>query len=161
MKKLLVLGAALALGMLVGCMDDIEPTQILPFPEQLALDQELIDEYLIENSISTREDSVYGIRFTVHALGGAEKPALTDQVVVSYSGNIMGVATPFDKGDTVVFKLNQLIPAWQIVIPYIGEAGSVTMYVPSGYAYGRARVGPIPANSNLVFDVTLHNFLEE
>lgn len=38
----------------------------------------------------------------------------------------------------------------------VGETRKI--YIPSAYGYGKRRMGPIPPNSDLVFEVTLIRF---
>ncbi len=160
MKKL-VLGSVMSLVLFtIGCIDDIEIPEQKSFAEQLEIDQELITQYLQDNNITALEDSVYGLRYVMHVVGNENNPTVDDEIVVSYAGRVMGSPTNFDAGDTIPLLVNRLIPAWQILVPYMGEGGSMTMYVPSGYAYGPARVGPIPANSILEFDLDLVTFLK-
>jgi FKBP-type peptidyl-prolyl cis-trans isomerase FkpA len=48
---------------------------------------------------------------------------------------------------------------WQLGIPEIKNGGTVTLYLPSRYAYGpypQPDLG-LPANAVLVFQITLYN----
>ena len=52
------------------------------------------------------------------------------------------------------FPLNRLIRGWQLAVPKINVGGKITIYIPSGQAYGiRTRSKDIPVNSILVFDI--------
>ncbi|MEO0877290.1 MAG: FKBP-type peptidyl-prolyl cis-trans isomerase, partial [Bacteroidota bacterium] len=42
--------------------------------------------------------------------------------------------------------------------PKYGRGGAGTLLVPSALGYGSQRVGPIPANSVLIFDIELIDF---
>lgn len=150
-KYMLFVIAGFLLSSCNGDKETISPTQ------QLELDQQKITDYLLENNITASEDSIYGIRYVIQTQGTGLRPTVNSTVNVDYSGTIMNEDTPFDQGDGVTFKLRNLIPAWQICLPYLKEGGSMTMYVPSGYAYGASAVGPIPANSILIFEIKLNN----
>lgn len=148
---LLVVGA-------ISCKDD-EIDVVTP-EEQLEIDQQIITDYLAENNITAEEDSVYGIRFVIHEQGMGDKPTPANEINVDYEGRFLKRSEVFDSGDSVAFPLENLIPAWQIVLPYLREGGNLTMYVPSGYGYGGRQIGPIPPNSRLEFDVTLNAIVE-
>ncbi|MEQ9302560.1 MAG: FKBP-type peptidyl-prolyl cis-trans isomerase [Marinoscillum sp.] len=151
--KNLVLIAIVCYG-LTSCLQDApEPFDAF---EQLAKDQERITNYLSENGITAQKDSLYGVRFVMHTEGTGDKPKVTDRINVDYEGRFMTNGKVFDSNDSIEFPLNQLVSGWQIVLPYVKEGGSVTMYIPSGYGYGHLGGGSIPADANLIFDVTLN-----
>ena len=60
-------------------------------------------------------------------------------------------------GDPVKFVLGggQVIPGWDQGLVGMREGGERQLIVPSALAFGATRVGLIPPNSALVFDVTL------
>ena len=74
------------------------------------------------------------------------------------SGPRIGVAT--DDGETATFLLDDLIEGWKIGIPKYGRGGSGKLLVPSNLGYGPNRIGPIPGNSVLVFDIELFDFYQ-
>jgi len=71
------------------------------------------------------------------------------------------------KGDSIftngqnTFLLSKLIRAWRIALPLVGEGAKLRLFVPSGLAYGNYRTGPIPANSNLIFDIELKKVIRD
>jgi FKBP-type peptidyl-prolyl cis-trans isomerase FkpA/FKBP-type peptidyl-prolyl cis-trans isomerase FklB len=52
-------------------------------------------------------------------------------------------------------SLSGLIQGWQIGFQLLGQGSIATLYIPSGLGYGPSGSGPIPANANLIFDVSL------
>jgi FKBP-type peptidyl-prolyl cis-trans isomerase len=82
---------------------------------------------------------------------------------VKYKGTLLSNPDlpPFDEsvsGTKFPFPLSGLILGWQLVLPKFVPVGTkVTLYIPSGYAYGAsvAAGGKIPANANLIFDIEL------
>ena len=40
----------------------------------------------------------------------------------------------------------------------MNKGAKATLYIPSGLAYGNQAIGDIPANSNLIFEVTLVDY---
>ncbi|OBA18029.1 FK506-binding protein 2 precursor [Metschnikowia bicuspidata var. bicuspidata NRRL YB-4993] len=83
-----------------------------------------------------------------------------DEVSVLYTGKLAD-GTVFDttdsRGRPIVFKLGtgRVIKGWDqgILDMCVGEQR--TLYIPSELGYGLRNVGPIPANSDLIFDVEL------
>jgi FKBP-type peptidyl-prolyl cis-trans isomerase len=89
---------------------------------------------------------------------GAEATA-TSNITVIYTGALAKDGTIFesslDTGQPLTQALNQLIPGWQGAIPGMKVGGTRRIFIPAQYAYGSQAAGSIPANSDLVFDVTL------
>lgn len=123
--------------------------------EQLAKDIGLIDKYLADNNINAQEDPS-GLRYVIITEGTGPNPKLSNTVVVNYTGTFLD-GTYFD-GTTVApatFKLSTLIAGWQIGFQLLPEGSSAVLYIPSGLGYGKTGSGPIPPNTNLIFEVDL------
>lgn len=152
MKKILTLLLVLFLLVPFSCAD--KPFLPLPFEEQLEIDIEIIEDYLEENEISaTKDDS--GIYYVIHIPGNDTMPTIEDFIEVTYEGRLLSEAVFDSNNQGIEFFLGQLISAWQLMIPLIGEGGSMTIYAPSVYCYGSNKVTGIPINSNLIFDIQL------
>jgi FKBP-type peptidyl-prolyl cis-trans isomerase FkpA len=120
------------------------------------IDKQKIINYLEQNSLSATQDPS-GVYYIISEAGGTAKPILSSTVTVSYDGRLLD-GHRFDKGEFYSSKLSLLIKGWQIGIPIIGEGGKIKLFIPSSLAYGSASRPGIPANSVLVFDVSLHYF---
>lgn len=86
--------------------------------------------------------------------------AAGDTVTVNYTGALASNGTIFesslDSGQTATFGLNQVIKGWTDGIPGMKEGGTRRLIIPAALAYGASSPSAaIPANSDLVFDVTL------
>lgn len=84
-----------------------------------------------------------------------------DKVTVNYTGAVAATGTVFqsslDSGKPVTFPLNGVITGWSKGIPGMKVGGTRRLLIPAAMAYG-ANPPPgsnIPANADLVFDVTL------
>ena len=92
--------------------------------------------------------------------GDEVKPG--DTVTVDYTGAVAATGIIFqsslDTGQPVSFPLGNVIKGWQDGIPGMKVGGTRRLLIPAVQAYGAnppANSG-IPANADLVFDVTLH-----
>ncbi|MFI5270600.1 MAG: FKBP-type peptidyl-prolyl cis-trans isomerase [Candidatus Saccharimonadales bacterium] len=97
---------------------------------------------------------------TVAGTGDVVKPGAT--VTVDYTGAVAATGTIFqsskDSGQSVTFPLSSVIPGWTQGIPGMKVGGTRRLLIPANLAYGAnppAGSG-IPANADLVFDVTVH-----
>lgn len=81
-----------------------------------------------------------------------------DQVSVVYEGKLRD-GSIFDsskqRGDTVTFPLNRVIPGWTEGMKLVGKGGKIMLYVPSDLAYGAQGPQGIGANQALTFEVDL------
>lgn len=133
-----------------------EEDEIVTPARQLEIDGEIIDNYLQENGINNAVTDKSGLRYVVDAQGDGKFPTETSNVTVRYEGRLLSNGQVFDSNNTgVEFPLNRLILGWQIGIPKIQEGGKITLYVPSGLAYGPRGSGAIPGNAVLIFDIEL------
>lgn len=85
-----------------------------------------------------------------------------DTVTVDYTGAVAATGIIFqsslDSGQPISFSLNGVIQGWTDGIPGMKVGGTRRLLIPAAEAYGAnppAGSG-IPANADLVFDVTLH-----
>ncbi len=92
---------------------------------------------------------------------GAEVKA-GDTVTVDYTGAVAATGVIFqsskDSGQPVSFPLSGVIAGWSQGIPGMKVGGTRRLLIPASLAYGSnpPSGSGIPANADLVFDVTLH-----
>lgn len=122
--------------------------------KQFSIDEEIIDEYLAENKIPAVIHTS-GIRYVVLEEGTGDVPVVTDNVFITYEGTLLS-GFVFDGNDTgTVFNLQQLIEAWQIMLPTMKEGGKIKFYAPSEYCYGTLGTTQIPPYTILTFEIDL------
>ena len=109
--------------------------------------------YCTTNNINYTIDSS-GIVYQIITPGSTTKVNLCESLSITYVGKLMNGAQ-FDAG-TFSSPLSNLVPGWQIVVPYIGKGGRMKILIPSSLAYGSQANGSIPANSPLYFDIILN-----
>lgn len=81
-------------------------------------------------------------------------------VVVHYTGKLTNgkvFDSSVDRGESFSFQLGQgqVIQGWERGIVGMKEGGKRKLTIPPQYGYGARAIGPIPANSTLIFDVEL------
>ncbi len=101
---------------------------------------------------------------TVQA-GTGPNPAPTDVVLVNYTGKLAD-GKVFDEGQGAPLPLEGMIPGFKEGALKMQKGGKYEMTIPSDKAYGaEEKVNPqtgevvIPANSDLVFEVELIDFM--
>lgn len=93
--------------------------------------------------------------------GTGEEVQKGDTLTVDYTGALASNGIVFesskDSGQRATFPLGQVIPGWQEGIPGMKVGGTRRLFIPAEQAYGaNSPSAGIPANSDLVFDVTVH-----
>lgn len=94
------------------------------------------------------------------------KPAKGNRVKVHYSGYFKDgkmFDSSVDRGQPIDFQLGvgQVIPGWDEGIALLSAGDKAKFIIPYNLAYGEQGRGPIPAKSDLVFDVELIEFKEQ
>jgi FKBP-type peptidyl-prolyl cis-trans isomerase FkpA len=144
------------------CTKEVPAAQLAAINQtKLASDAAAIDAYLTKNGLTATADGF--MRYNITNPGSGVGPCLESSISVNYTGKLMTNGTIFDSSldpiNPAVFTLNTLIMGWQLGFLKLSKGGTATLYVPSGYSYGPTGSGKIPANSNLIFDVTLIDFV--
>ena len=166
-----IIGIAWVIGLIIiqSCGKDSDPTctkevaadKISAVDQtRLASDITAIDNYLMKNGIVAQAEP-NGVRYTIASLGTGVTYCLESKVTATYKGLLLSDPTkaPFDQNTVgATFSLSGLILGWQLVLPKYAPVGTkLTLYIPSGYAYGSsvAGGGKIPANANLIFEMEI------
>ncbi|MGB1248082.1 MAG: peptidylprolyl isomerase [Chitinophagales bacterium] len=112
----------------------------------------------IKNNYPDAEQTASGLWYQHEVEGNGDSPSATNTVEVHYHGTLLD-GTVFDssvqRGKTISFPLNQVIPGWTEGLQLMNEGGKTTFIIPSNLAYGNRALPGIPANSPLVFEVEL------
>jgi FKBP-type peptidyl-prolyl cis-trans isomerase FkpA len=126
---------------------------------QAKLDDAQIVAYLAAKNITAVKDPS-GLYYQIITPGGAVKPTLDNGPFITYKGTLMSTAVVFDEKTSPYYfaNINGLIEGWKIGLPKIGKGGRIMLFVPSGLGYKNEATGGIPANSVLIFDITLVDF---
>lgn len=153
MKKILLL-LLLPVAMFSSCLKSNNDAVPFDSAKQAATDEATIQAYLAAHTEFHAVKDTTGVYYQIITQGTGATPALTSTISAAYTGKLTN-GTIFDSSTNLVYRLNGLIPAWQIALPYLKTGGQMLVITPSRYAYGNAQAGIIPANSVLIFSVNL------
>lgn len=119
------------------------------------IDEDIILQYISDNNLNA-ETTGSGLHYVINNPGIGDTPTIYSNVTVAYTGSLTD-GTVFDESSStgVTFPLSNVIQGWQEGIPLFSEGGSGILLIPSALGYGSQAVSTIPANSVLIFDVSL------
>lgn len=123
-------------------------------PSQEEIDQELIEEYILENNLNTTKTES-GLHYIIYDEGDDNHPNYNSFIVASYKGYLLN-GNVFDDGSQELnAQLGQMITGWIEGLQLIGEGGEMLLIVPSNMGYGGIEKIGIPEYSVLVFELKL------
>ena len=103
------------------------------------------------------------LQITDQKVGNGTEAKAGDTVVVDYTGAVAANGVIFqsslDTGQPASLSLSQVIKGWQDGIPGMKIGGERRLLIPAADAYGAnpPQGSGIPANADLVFDITLQS----
>jgi FKBP-type peptidyl-prolyl cis-trans isomerase FkpA len=127
------------------------------------IDEKIIQDYIAAKGLTT-QSTASGLHYIIEKPGSANHPGINSKVTVKYKGYLTN-GTVFDEstilsGKPATFNLSSLIKGWQEGLQFIGVGGKIKLLVPSALGYGSSSSSAtIPANSVLVFDIELVQFI--
>lgn len=103
-----------------------------------------------------------GLKYKVLAPGaGGAHPTDADVALVNYQGRLLD-GTTFDKSERPTpLPVAGMVPGFSEALKLMPKGAKYRFWLPPALGYGAKATGPIPANSTLVFDVELVDFLPE
>ena len=106
-----------------------------------------------------------GIMYKIVKKGTGDKPVNGETLTVNYSGYLLvdgkkvGLKfdSSFDRNQPFNFKLGtrMVIPGWEISLADMKVGETRIVVLPSKQAYGNRATASIPADSTLIFEITL------
>jgi peptidylprolyl isomerase len=101
-----------------------------------------------------------GLKYEDEVVGTGASPKTGQRVTVNYTGTLVN-GTKFDSSldhgtpFTFVIGTGSVIKGWDEGVATMKVGGKRLLYVPAALGYGSRANGPIPANSDLIFEVEL------
>ncbi|KQU55585.1 hypothetical protein ASG67_05385 [Sphingomonas sp. Leaf339] len=99
-----------------------------------------------------------GLGYTMLRSGTGAKPGQSDVVLLNYVGYLAATGAVFDQGMRSPLPVNGVIPGFSQGLQMMAKSGVARLCIPAALGYGARESGPIPANSDLVFQVEVVDF---
>ncbi|WP_186728747.1 FKBP-type peptidyl-prolyl cis-trans isomerase [Sphingomonas panacisoli] len=96
-----------------------------------------------------------GLGYTILREGAGAKPGATDTVMINYIGYLAANGAVFDQGMQSALPVDKVISGFSQGMQMAARTGIIRLCIPASLGYGATATGPIPANSDLVFQVEL------
>lgn len=126
--------------------------------QQRAINESFLTETTLKKGVVALGN---GLSYEILAEGyGKVHPSIKDWVTIHYEGKLINgkiFDSSLGKGKPPTFKLNNLIEAWQRVVPLMVVGDKWRLVVPPAMGYGERPSGSIPGNSILIFELELLN----
>jgi FKBP-type peptidyl-prolyl cis-trans isomerase FkpA len=99
-----------------------------------------------------------GLGYTMLRAGTGARPAADATVLVNYIGYLASTGAVFDQNVQTPMPIGEVIPGFSQGLQLLAKGGIVRLCIPASLGYGAQASGPIPANSDLIFQVELLDF---
>jgi len=99
-----------------------------------------------------------GLGYTMLRSASGPKPAADATVLVNYIGYLAATGAVFDQNMRSPMPVSGVIKGFAEGLQMAGRTGVVRLCIPAAMGYGAEATGPIPANSDLVFQVEVLDF---
>ena len=100
-----------------------------------------------------------GVQVITLKAGEGDSPKTSDVALINYKGTLKD-GTVFDENKQVPMPLQGVIPGFTTALSSMQKGGKYQVMIPAKLGYGDKDNGPIPANSDLYFDVELLGFMD-
>lgn len=118
------------------------------------------DQFMAANAKrSGVQTTASGIEYQVLTPGNGPKPTANDIALVDYKGSLLN-GVQFDAsqpGHPARLPIAAVVPGFAEALMLMPKGATYRVWIPPQLAYGDQESGPIPANSVLVFDLTLED----
>ncbi len=108
----------------------------------------------LQIDIGSMQKTALGVYYRDITVGTGDVLTKSGPVDITYAG-FLKTGFLFDSGQLTGFDITQSVVGLQDGMMGMRVGGERVIVIPSAYGYGDGPVGPIPANSTLVFDVKL------
>jgi len=131
---------------------------------QGVIDDKIVTDYLTSKGLPINHVDTSGVCYIIDTVGtGNDLIRSSTQVTLGYTGRLLTTGKVFAQTDQFhpTFVLGAVIRGWQLGIPKGKKGGTITLFIPSRYAYGpyaQPQIG-LPANAILIFDIKIYDII--
>jgi FKBP-type peptidyl-prolyl cis-trans isomerase len=127
--------------------------------EDQSMDWKIINDHwaALHQNDSGFVQTASGLQYCVvhNGFSNDRSPSSVSKIVVKYSGKLVD-GTVFGSGTRDTMYFSSVVAGWQEGLKKMHEGSVYKFHIPSSLGYGTSTSNPaIPANSILIFDVTL------
>ncbi len=102
-----------------------------------------------------------GLGYRIVAAGTGAKPVDGSVALVKYNGYLAKDGVSFDASNAAPLPINGVVPGFSEGLKLMPKGAAYKLCIPAALGYGARGIGPIPPNSDLVFDVAMIDFKSE
>jgi len=148
------------LTIIVGCGGEGAPATKLELEKDAPMsNKEAAEAFMQANAVKPNViQTESGLQYTVIESGSGSTPKLADTVSAHYAGRLLDGSefdSSYSRGEPLTIPVGGVIKGWTEALLMMKEGDKWTLFVPPELGYGERGVGPIPANSALIFDIEL------
>ena len=97
------------------------------------------------------------VQVTTLKKGSGTMPTIADVALINYKGTLPD-GKVFDQQQRAVLPLEGVVPGFTKALEQMQRGGKYKVLIPAALGYGSHAVGPIPANTDLTFEIELIDF---
>lgn len=97
------------------------------------------------------------VKVVTERAGSGPSPTAEDVVLINYKGTLAD-GKVFDQGQKTPLQVSGVIPGFTKALEQMQRGGKYKVHIPASLGYGPKATGPIPANSDLDFEIELIDF---
>lgn len=97
------------------------------------------------------------VKVVTERAGTGPSPTAEDVVLINYKG-MLSDGKVFDQGQRTPLQVAGVIPGFTKALQQMQKGGKYKVHIPASLGYGAKAAGPIPANSDLDFEIELLDF---
>lgn len=97
------------------------------------------------------------VKVVTERAGSGPSPTAEDVVLINYKGTLSD-GKVFDQGQRSPLQVAGVIPGFTKALQQMQKGGKYKVHIPASLGYGAKAAGPIPANSDLDFEIELLDF---
>lgn len=122
--------------------------------EEIKLFDDKIAAYVKKNNLDMAK-SESGLYYKIHEEGEGEPIKGTAMISAIYTGKLLNGKVFDEQKKPTELTLQKLVHGWREIAYYLKPGGKATIIIPPQLGYGDQKIGEIPENSILIFDLEI------